>query len=330
MNTLTIKMNLEEAMKKITTILGISILATSLTAVTSMAAGKGESGGQFLRVGVGARGPAMGGAFSAIADDASAIYWNPSGLAQLQKREVSLSYNKYFEDTAAQFVAYAHPTEGNGTFAGSVRLMGVDDIEKRSITGGDADTADLGSFDTQDMAVTFGWANKLGMWGGNLNYGASLKYVSSDLNTDKAQTGAVDLGLLYHLNEDASGLGLSFAVLNLGGELKFKDEGDPLPLNLKPGAVYRCDFERWGRLNAAIDADMLVNDGLLFVQPGLEWWPREMFALRTGYQFGRDDDAGSGFAAGMGINVHNISIDYAFVPYGELGDTHRMSLGFKF
>jgi long-chain fatty acid transport protein len=57
------------------------------------ASGKGTSGAQFLRIGAGARAPGMGGAFSPIADDATAIYWNPGGLSQLSKREVSLSYN---------------------------------------------------------------------------------------------------------------------------------------------------------------------------------------------------------------------------------------------
>jgi hypothetical protein len=55
-----------------------------------------------------------------------------------------------------------------------------------------------------------------------------------------------------------------------------------------------------------------------------------MVALRTGYQFGRNTGAGSGFSVGMGLTFSNLGLDYAFVPYGDLGDTHRISLGYKF
>src|SRR5262245_1106221 len=83
------------------------------------AASKGTSGAQFLRIGVGARGPGMAGAFSPIADDASSIFWNPAGLARMDKREVQVSYNAYFKDTASQFIAYGHPTAERGTFGAS-------------------------------------------------------------------------------------------------------------------------------------------------------------------------------------------------------------------
>lgn len=308
----------------------LTILSVSLISVIniSMAGSKGKSGGQFLRVGVGARGPAMAGAFSPIVDDATAIYWNPAGLALLEKRNVELTYNSYFKDTASQFAGYAHPTR-RGVFGLGVSLFGVKDIEKRSLTGGDSDTPDLGNFDTRDMAVSLGWANKMGLGDGILNYGAALKYISSDLETEKANTAAVDLGVIHQCHKD-KGLSLSLAVLNLGGELKFKDTGDPLPLNIKPGVAWRQGLGKLGKLSLALDGDILVNDGIGYVQPGFEWWAHRAFALRGGYQFGRDKDAGQGFGVGAGFRLFNIGVDYAFVPFGDLGDTHRMSLGVKF
>lgn len=307
---------------------GMTVLAflSMLIAPASLqAAGKGTSGGQFLRVGAGARGPAMAGAFSPIADDATAIYWNPAGMALIEKREVALSYNAYFQDTASQFLGYAQPTDGRGTFGFGASLFGVQDIEKRSATGGDADIADLGDFNTQDMALALGWANKRGA----LHYGLSLKYISSDLETEKAQTAALDVGTIYKMHED-KGLSLSLAVLNLGGELKFAEEGDPLPLNIKPGLAYRMNTENMGSLTAVVDSDILINDNKAYVQPGVEWRAHPMLALRTGFQIGRGEGAGSGFAAGVGFNIMNLGLDYAFVPYGDLGDSHRVSIGLKF
>lgn len=332
MRTLKTEMKMERRteMKRIGNIFLTVALAVALAPLAAFGAGKGEAGGQFLRVGVGARAPAMGGAFSPVADDATAIYWNPAGLAQLEKREVSLSYNMYFEDTAAQFVGYAHPTEDRGTMGGAIRMLSVGDIERRTAAAGDADNPDLGTFNTQDMALSFGWANHRGLLSGRLNYGVAIKYISSDLETESARTAALDMGLIHNVNGGEEGLALSLAVLNLGGELKFKDEGDPLPLNIKPGLAWKKDLDRFGKLTTALDADMLVNDGIMYIQPGFEWWAHESFALRAGYQIGRDEDAGSGFGAGIGLNIVNLGIDYAFVPYGELGDTHRVSLGLKF
>ncbi|MCG3203458.1 MAG: hypothetical protein KCHDKBKB_00125 [Elusimicrobia bacterium] len=294
-----------------------------------IAAGKGTSGGQFLRIGAGARGPGMAGALAPIVDDATAIYYNPAGLARVERPEVQVSYNAYFKDTAQQFIGYAHPSRDHGSFGLGVTLFGVQDIEKRSATAGDADRPDLGEFDTRDMAVSLGWGNKRSMGAGRLHYGAALKFISSNLETESAATGATDLGLVWDLREEG-GLSLSMSLLNLGGELKFADEGDPLPLNFKPGLAYRMNFERMGRLNAIIDSDLLLHDGIASVQPGLEWMPLEMFSLRTGYQIGRDEGAGSGFAAGAGFHLMNIGIDYAFMPFGDLGDTHRISIGYRF
>jgi len=210
------------------------------------------------------------------------------------------------------------------------RYLGVDDIEKRSLTGGDADVPDLGTFDTKDMALSFAWANKMDMFSGGMHYGVGLKFISSDLNTEKAQTIAVDLGLLHNFNQERNGMVASLAVLNLGGELKFKDEGDPLPLNVKPGVAYRMDVGSWGNLTGALDADLLLNDGLAVVKPGLELWIRQMFAVRAGFDIGRDEDAGSGASFGTGLRLYSFGLDYAFVPFDELGDTHRVSIGFKF
>ena len=70
----------------------------------------------FLNVGVGARGLGMGGAYTALADDANALYWNPAGLSKLEKREFTASHAELFENTWLDFLAYAHPTS-QGTFA---------------------------------------------------------------------------------------------------------------------------------------------------------------------------------------------------------------------
>src|SRR5258708_542635 len=137
MKLLTISMKTENAMKKFETWAMAAMIGVTACAGIAQAGSKGTSGGQFLRIGAGARGPGMGGAFSPVADDATAIYWNPAGLATLEKKEVSLGYNAYFKDTAAQFLGYSHPMS-KGTLGVGASLFGVKNIDKRSITAGDA------------------------------------------------------------------------------------------------------------------------------------------------------------------------------------------------
>src|ERR1044071_7438798 len=133
-------------MKLFGKMLGIAVALTVTGLSPSGATGKGESGAQFLRIGAGARALGMAGAFSPVADDATAIYWNPSGLASLDHREISLTYDSYFKDSASQFLGYAHPMGERGTLGLGVTMFSVKDIEHRSATGGDSDAPDLGNF----------------------------------------------------------------------------------------------------------------------------------------------------------------------------------------
>lgn len=320
-------------------------LVTLVTLITSSsyASGAGTTGAQFLRIPVGARAAGMANAFSALADDITAVYWNPAGLTQLQMKELSVSYNAYFVDTSAQFIGYGQKL-GPGHLGASLNMLSVKDIEKRSVTGGDANTPDLGTFKTQDMAGSLAYAHQLDLSGHNLSLGAALKYISSDLGdttgvglsygnvTAKADTFALDLGALMPLGQPDSfkggSLQASLAVLNLGGELKFKDEGDPLPLDIKPGLAWKGKLNN-RPLNAVLDSDILVNDSLTLVNLGFEYWFIEQMAFRTGYQL-KEDNPAPGFALGLGFKHTNLSVDYAFVPFGNLGDTHRVSLGYRF
>lgn len=67
----------------------------------------------FLLIGVGARPLGMGGAFTALADESSTIYWNPAGLSLLKKREISGMYGSLFKDTSYSFVSYAQTFSGH-------------------------------------------------------------------------------------------------------------------------------------------------------------------------------------------------------------------------
>jgi len=159
--------------------------------------------------------------------------------------------------------------------------------------------------------------------------GANVKIISSKLEDETAYGFAFDLGGLYKLMEDKLSLGL--VIQNLGMGLKFIDERDPLPVNIKTGAAYKIlnnklilaldinyplDYD----FNAHIGAEYIYEIGNIILMP------------RVGYKTTTisDLDTLSGLSAGFGTRYELYGIDYAWVPYGDLGNTHRISINVKF
>lgn len=325
-------------MKKCNRVFAATVFSIVAQAGYLWAGGVGTAGAQFLKVGIGARAVGMAGAFSAVADDAGAIYWNPAGLAQLNAREVSATYNSYIEDTVQGNLLYAHPVAKNVTCGLGVDFLQVKDIEKRA---GDTDTPDS-TFSTSDIAVTFTHAR--GDLINNVYLGLNLKYIRSKLDTKTAGAFALDLGGLYH--SPGQKLKLALNLQNIGTKMKFVSDSDPLPLNVKAGISWRMlegksdtdEFENekrlssgaTGRLTLGLDFDNYLPEKRYYQQIGLEYWPVSLLALRAGYQAGHDKDSAQGFSAGLGLGMGGVSFDYAYMPFGDLGNTNRVSLGYRF
>lgn len=294
-------------------------LALALAPRVLHAAGVGTTGAQFLKVGVGARPLAMGGAFSALADDVNAIYWNPGALTEVKRRNLALSYNSMFQDENQGFLAYAAPLKDDmGAFGVGINYLVVSNIEKRA---GDTETPDS-TFSNQNFALNASYARPEVLE--RLSVGGSLKYIRETMDTFSANAVALDLGALYRTAIPNLAAGLS--LQNLGTKIG----PDPLPLLFKGGAAYKL-FD--SRLALASDLDWLAQDKRFYVDFGLEYWAQKALAFRAGYQLGRGGDQLGGMVglgAGVGLRLERLDIDYAFVPFGNLGDTHRMTLGFRF
>ena len=132
----------------------------------------------FLKLGIGARACAMGEAFTAIADDGSASYWNPAGLTQLDRKEIVALHVNLFADTTYDFLSYVHPTPKLGVFGVNLTRLYSGGFEKIAITF-DANKEDiidiqtLGTFDDVRMAFTSAYGKKIR---DNLSVGASFLY----------------------------------------------------------------------------------------------------------------------------------------------------------
>jgi len=284
----------------------------------------GEAGAQFLKIGVGARPVGMGECFAGLADDVNAIYWNPGGLSRIEKREATMMYNRWFQDIEYGYVAYAHPvSEEIGVFGGAVSYLVVGDMDrtKVDVDGDMMETND--KFDASDMLITLSYGRKIKM----VNAGISLKYIKSKIDDENAAGFAVDLGCLYTTPVPKLDVGL--AVQNLGTKIRFISKADPLPLNFRLGASYKM-LEK-DALTLVMDVNIPV-EGNINVHAGGEYWLLNMVALRMGYKTTTVKGLGalSGLSVGCGFNYRGYGIDYAWVPYGDLGNTHRISLTAKF
>ena len=269
-------------------------------------AAQGTSGSQFLGVGMGARAAAMGGAGVSIADDGSALFWNPAGLTQVTGHSFSVSHTEWLSDATYQFAGYSAPF-------GEKSGVGVA-IEQGSI---DWDNTGEGVFDAGDFSGVVGYGRRVRP---NLGVGGSLKYLSSTLGDDSANTYALDVGALYRLSDDVV---LGATVRNMGPELTYRDQGDPLPTTLAVGGAYS-----WNDLTLAMDVEK-QNDLSASAHFGAEYSPVSYVALRGGYVAGSESALGS-VTGGMGLRWdEKWALDYAYRP-SDLGGIHQVGLSAGF
>ncbi|MDD5210731.1 MAG: hypothetical protein PHV36_15195, partial [Elusimicrobiales bacterium] len=109
----------------------------------------------------------------------------------------------------------------------------------------------------------------------------------------------------------------------------FEEESDPLPVNIRAGMLYRAAAD----LNLVAEINEYLQDEKFYPSFGAEYWLRDAFALRGGYKFGYDTanlGAEAGLSLGFGIKVSGLGVDYAYLPFGELGNIHRFGFWMQF
>lgn len=303
-------------------VLALVLAAAPAAALNVVTGGAGTSGADFLTVGVGARPLAMGGAFTAVdgGADANAVNWNPAALALVDKRGVTASYNSLFKDESQGYLGYAAPLSGGGgAWSAGVNYLVVTNVEKRA---GDTENPDA-TFSNQNFAAGLSYARAFG--DGAVSVGGTLKYVRVALDSLKENAMAVDGGLLSRTPVEDLTAGV--AVRNFGSNIG----PDSMPVDVKAGLAYKALQKK---LLLASDVDWLATGRRGYWSLGAEYWVSPNLAARGGYQFGHGSDQLQsklvGLGVGLGLKLHRFTMDYAFQPYGDLGTTHRVTLGMRF
>ncbi|MFH1367828.1 MAG: PorV/PorQ family protein [Elusimicrobiota bacterium] len=299
-------------MKYINTIIILAfcalVLAPPLRAIDENA---GTSGLQFLKIGLGAKQLASGESACASAEDSNTIFWNPAGLTRLEKRQISLSHNQWIDGISEQSVTFNYPGE-KWHFGGGILYLHMGDL-----TGYDIDAqgkpVKIADFTSYDMAAIFSCAR---VYEG-VSVGLNVKLFQEKIENTQGSGAAIDIGASKSLMEN---LVAGVVLQNAGTSVKFIEKETQLPLNIKAGLAYRMLSDR-----LLLTADVnKPNDNAYKGSFGAGYKVADSLAFRAGYN---DKTAlNSSITFGLGINISEWTVDYAYVPYGKLGDTHRISL----
>ncbi len=279
----------------------------------------GTAGAQFLKIGVGARPTAMGESFVAVADDANAAFYNPSGLAFIERPELTAQHNQWFQGVNHQFGAFAYPTDF-GAFALSAITLKVDDIQNRN-----SDETYQGTFEAMDSAYAVSYAKMLGPIH---SMGFTARYVKQEIGPYSADAWAGDAGFMKKFVSVPLSLGL--AVRNVGQKIKFKADEDPQPTVFDAGmsaSLFHYRVLLAANVFKPVDNDVRFGAGMEF-HPVLTKTYR--FTLRGGFNSAHTDPEAPGFSFGAGLGIKQMSFDFSYVPFGDLGNTFRYSLGIRF
>jgi hypothetical protein len=287
----------------------------------------GTAGYSFLNIPVGARASAMGQAFTSVPNDIQGITYNPACLATMVASQATFQQLNYVEDVTQQELAFGHAGREQefswGAVANYLRVGGIDRTAATLSPSGDGFT-EQGEFSTYDLMTEVSLAGQL-MEG--LSIGTSLKFLRESLADASSDAGALDLGVFYQGNEERT-WNVGAALQNAGFAGKFADAAVKLPLTFRVGLSGQ-PFAQW--LLAADYVQRVDTNGAFDV--GAEVTPMKYLSLRIGYSYPliRPDLGGlAEFSAGVGLRVGSTSLDYAFVPLGDLGLTHHVSLNFRF
>ncbi len=299
---------------------------------TDIFAKVGTIGAQFLKIGVGGRGVSMGESFVAVADDASALYWNPAGIAKLSgESHVFLSHSSWPADIGHEFAGVVFTYAGiPGVMGVSLNVLQMDPMirtteyhpDGRNVAG----SSELEQFDAGDMAIGVSYAQFLT---DKFSFGGTVKWVHQGLEDEFAEGINFDFGTLYNTGFRTITIGM--VIQNIGQEMEFIDRAYSPPTMFKLGvAMNALQSEQHSVLTSAefnhpSDNDERANLGVEYVYSPIE---RFSLALRSGYMANRDiQDYAFGFGVRFPTSANGAAdVNYSFSNLDVLGDSHQVSV----
>jgi tetratricopeptide (TPR) repeat protein len=264
-----------------------------------------------------ARVMAMGSAFVGVADDTSALLWNPAGLGQLKQCELALHHNSWLVGTDQESLVAGLPVNGLGGFGVMVSYLDYGTFQGRDSTG-----ALTSPYSADRLGFMAGWGMEL-ISGLYFGLGAEENQQFNPNQSYGVLSG--ELGVLYTPDHH---LKFGAALINFGG-----NQLDAwVATAIEAGASYQQNFGMAHSLLLTLSGT-LEPQGVNRLGVGAEYGFQSNYFLRAGYQVSQqNNELGglTGLTAGAGIRWNDLELDYAYLPYGDLGTSNRVSLSYFF
>lgn len=329
-----------------------AVLIATLPAEAQAQSKVGTTAAQFLGIGVGPRAMAMGSAFVALGDDASAMYWNPGALARMGHGQVMASHTTWLVETDFNWIGVTLALDPDNAVGISLTQLdyGEDEVNTVTMPEGTGER-----WTAQDLAFTLSYSRNLT---DRFSIGGSFKYITQQIWNESASSIAFDVGLIFRTPFD--GLRLGAVLSNFGSDMQLdgkdltrridldpentgnnetivanlKTDSWELPLFFRAGISY--DLQRSDLFTATVSADAVrPNDNNEYVNLGGEFSFRNILFLRAGYKALFLEDTEEGFTAGFGLyyplfGTTAAALDYTYQDFGIFKSVQTISLAIDF
>ena len=312
----------------------------------------GTTAANFLEVGVGARPVALGGAYVALAEDVSSIYWNPAGLARIRNFQVIMNHAEWLADINFEYLGLAKRIPGIGVAGLAISAVNMSDMEVRTVANPDG-TGEM--FSVSNLAIQFSYARAVT---DRFSIGFSSKYVYEQIWHMSASAIAFDFGTLYRTTFNGLTIGMSISNFGTSMQMMGRDtqirvdidplsagnndnirgslatDHFPLPLIFRFGIMMPVKFTNGQELFFMVDG-LHPNNNHQSVNIGMEYALGQRLFLRGGYKSLFLEEGEEGFTAGIGFKAKafryfGFMVDYAYQDFGRLLNTQFFTLRLMF
>ena len=305
-------------------IIATALIMPSAASATEPFAKVGTFAMQFLKIAPTARAAGMASSFTALANDATATYWNPAGMVEVSNTAISLNHAFWPADIAVNYAsAVFNMPFLPGTWGLSARALSLDPQKERTIFLPEGTGRE---FDAGDMSFGISYAQ---YFTDKFSAGGTVHFIHSGLAEKSVNTYALDFGLIYRIGY--RGMRLGMMIQSLGGKVNYDDRESKMPTLFKVGLAISA-YSRGVHNLDAVGEFAHPADNVEHANLGAEYGFNQFFFLRGGYHVGYD---AHGAAAGLGLKINttqtsDLDFDYSWTDMGFLGDAHRISVAFSY
>lgn len=291
----------------------------------------GTSSLQFLKIGTDARATGMGEAFVAVANDFSALQYNPAGLVLNKDNGLSFTHTAWFADSRIENLGAVYHFGGSNAVGFSVTSFRTDDMK---VTTEYQPNGTGSYFRFSDLSLGLSYSRQ---FTDQFSFGATVKYVEETLGELKMRTVLGDIATFYKtglgttrfavvISNFGSQVSPSGTVDLIGGRTASEFQKFPPPTLFRIGFAFEPYMNDKNRVTTSIQLNS-PNDNAEYLNIGAEYSYREMLSLRAGYKFNVDAE---NFSLGAGVKIPvsfaKVALNYSLANYGDWGYMHRFSL----